>query len=155
MVLRVPLVRRERAARRAGRDRRTTITVVTTVHQLLGYVAALVVLTAGVVGLIQAREARPFRPRFYVIATIVLDVQVLGGLAIYLLGAYWGHESLSVRLVHPTLAVLALVAAHVGLKRSRRQDGNVAAHRTASGGFLLALLAVLLGIAALSAGLRA
>lgn len=121
--------------------------------------AALVVLTAGVVGLIQAREARPFRPRVYVIATIVLDVQVLGGLAIHVLGGYWGHDSLSVRLVHPALALLALAAAHVGLKRSRRrsrgQDGNVAAHRTAAGGFLLALLAVLLGIAALSAGLRA
>lgn len=128
--------------------------VFTTVHQLLGYAAALVALTAGVVGLIQVREARPFVPRVYVIATIVLDVQVLGGLAIYLLGGYWGHASPLVRLVHPALALLALAAAHVGLKRSRRQASDVAGHRTAAGGLLLALLAVLLAIAAASAGLR-
>lgn len=127
----------------------------TTVHQVLGYVAALVVLTAGVIGLVQAREARAFLPRVYVIATIVLDVQVLGGLTVYLLGGYWGHGSLLVRLVHPVMALLALVAAHVHLKRSRRQQSDVAGHRTAAGGLLLALLAVLLGIAAVSAGLRA
>lgn len=126
----------------------------TTVHQLFGYVVALVVLTAGVVGLVQAREARPFLPRVYVIATLVLDVQVLAGLAIYLLGGYWGHDSPLVRVVHPAMALLALVAAHVGLKRSRRQQRDVAGHRTAAGGLLLALLAVLLAIAAVSAGLR-
>ena len=115
---------------------------------------ALLVLTAGVVGLVQAREARAFVPRVYVIATIVLDVQVLGGLLIYVLGGYWGHESLLVRVVHPVMALLALVAAHVGLKRSRRKRTDVAGHRTAAGGLLLALLAVLFAIAAASAGLR-
>jgi hypothetical protein len=134
---------------------RTVITVLTTVHQLLGYVVAMVVLTAGVVGVVQAREARAFVPRVYVIATVVLDLHVLGGLVLYTLGGYWGHESLLVRFVHPTMAVLALVAAHVGLKRSRRQETDVAGHRIAAGGLLLALLAVLLAIAAASAGLRA
>ena len=137
-----------------SRARRTTIAVATTVHQVLGYVVVLIVLMAGVGGVVQAREARPFLPRVYVIATLVLDVQVLGGLAIYLLGSYWGHDSLLVRLVHPAMALLALAAAHVGLKRSRRRESNVSAHRTAAGGLLLALLAVLLAVAAVSAGLR-
>jgi hypothetical protein len=134
---------------------RVTIDVATTLHQLLGYVVVMVVLTAGVVGLVQAREARAFVPRVYVIAAVALDVQVLGGLAIYTFGAYWGHESLLVRLVHPFFAALALVATHVGLKRSRRQETNVAGHRTAAGGLLLALLSMLIAIAAVSAGLRA
>jgi hypothetical protein len=134
---------------------RVPIDVVTTLHQLLGYVVVMAVLTAGVVGLVQAREARAFAPRVYVIAAVALDVQVLGGLAIYVIGAYWGHESLLVRLMHPLFAALALVATHVGLKRSRRQETNVAGHRTAAGGLLLALLAMLIAIAAVSAGLRA
>jgi hypothetical protein len=114
----------------------------------------MVVLTAGVVGLVQAREARPFAARVYVIATLALDLQVLGGLVLYVLGGYWAHESWLVRLVHPGFALLALVATHIGLKRSRRQKTHAAGHRTAAGGLLLGLVGVLLAIAAISAGLR-
>lgn len=113
-----------------------------------------VVLTAGVVGLVQAREARDFLPRVYVVPTLVLDVQVLSGIAIHVLGGYWAHESLLIRLIHPILALLALVAAHVGLKRSRRRDTHVKAHLTAAGGLFLGLAAILLAIAAASAGLH-
>ncbi|MFA9445376.1 hypothetical protein [Egicoccus sp. AB-alg6-2] len=116
--------------------------VVTTIHQFTGYVVAAVVLVAVVAAFGRARDAREFAAGPYVAAAVLLDIQVLVGLVIYGMGQYWDHPSALLRYVHPVLALLALVAAHVGVKRGRRQQMAVDAHQAAGRGLLVALVLV-------------
>ncbi|MFA9445548.1 hypothetical protein [Egicoccus sp. AB-alg6-2] len=127
--------------------------VFTTAHQLLGYLVALVVLAFAVVGFAE-RRATAYEARMFVIPAIAIDVQVLGGLAIYTIGGYWDHPSWLVRILHPLLAISALVVTHVMIARARRADAVLAARRTASIGLLLALMLIAGAIAAVSAGVR-
>lgn len=116
--------------------------VLTTIHQFAGYVVALVVLVAAVVAFGRARDAREFTAGRYVAASVLLDIQVLIGLAVYGMDGYWEHPSMLLRYVHPALALVALVAAHVGIKRARGQQMAVDAHHAAGRGLVLALILV-------------
>jgi len=130
------------------------VEILTRVHQGLGYVVALAVLTVVVVAFTQARDAREFTPGAYVAAAVLLDIQVLGGLVIYGMGQYWEHDSALLTYVHPTLAILALVAAHVGVKRARGHRMAVDAHQAAGKGLLIALVLVFGAVMAATLGVR-
>ena len=60
---------------------------------------------------------------------MLLDIQVLLGLAVYGMDGYWEHPSVLLRYVHPALALLALVVAHVSIKRARGQQMAFDAHQ--------------------------
>jgi hypothetical protein len=126
-----------------------------TIHQYVGYGIVLVVLVSAGLGFGRAKDAREFTPGPYVGATVLLDIQVLAGLILYGTGGYWDHESALVSYLHPALALLALIAAHVGLKRARRQQMAVDAHRGAARALVLALVLVVAAIGVVSVGLRA
>lgn len=128
--------------------------VVTTIHQLTGYVVAVVVLVAAAVAFGRARDAREFTPGPYVAAVVLLDLQVLVGLTIYGMDQYWEHPSALLSYAHPALALIALAAAHIGLKRGRGQQMAVDAHRAAGRGLLIALVFVLGAVVASTLGVR-
>jgi hypothetical protein len=129
------------------------VDVLATIHQYTGYAIVLVVLVLAVLGFGRAKDAREFTPGPYVIGAVLLDIQVLAGLVLYGMGGYWEHPSALVRYLHPALALLALVAAHVGVKRARGQQMAVDAHRGAARALVLALLLVVAAIGAVSVGL--
>jgi heme A synthase len=129
------------------------VELLATIHQFVGYALVLVVLVIAVMGFGRAKDAREFTPGPYVLAAVLLDIQVLGGLIIYGLGGRWEDPAL-VAYVHPSLALLALVAAHVGLKRARGKQMAVEAHRGAARALLLALVLIASAIAAISVGLH-
>jgi L-aminopeptidase/D-esterase-like protein len=131
------------------------VELLASIHQYVGYGLVLLVLVIATMGFGRAKDAREFTPGPYVVASVLLDIQVLAGLILYGTGSYWDHPSALVRYVHPALAVLALVAAHAGLKRARRQRMAVDAHRGAARALLLALVLVVAAIGAVSVGLRA
>ncbi|MFA9428851.1 hypothetical protein [Egicoccus sp. AB-alg2] len=114
--------------------------VLAAIHQGTGYLVAVIVLVVAGVAFGRARDAREFTPGPYAFAAVMLDLQVLLGLAVYGMGQYWEHPSALLRYVHPVLAVLALVAAHLGVKRGRRQRMAVAAHQAAGRGLVVALV---------------
>lgn len=116
--------------------------VLTTIHQFTGYVVAIVVLVAAAVAFGRARDAREFTAGPYVLAAVLLDIQVLLGLAVYGMDGYWEHPSMLLRYVHPVLALLAVVSAHVGLRRARGQQMAVDAHQAAGRGLVIALILV-------------
>jgi hypothetical protein len=130
------------------------VELLATIHQFVGYAIVLVVLVIAVMGFGRAKDAREFTPGPYVLATVLLDIQVLAGLILYTIGSYWEHDSALVTYVHPGLALLALITAHVGLKRARRQQMAVDGHRGASRALLLALLLIVGAIGAISVGIR-
>jgi heme A synthase len=125
------------------------VELLATIHQFVGYALVLVVLVIAVMGFGRAKDAREFTPGPYVLAAVLLDIQVLGGLIIYGLDGRWESPAL-VAYVHPSLALLALVAAHVGLKRARGKQMAVEAHRGAARALLLALVLIASAIAAIS-----
>jgi hypothetical protein len=131
------------------------VELLATIHQYVGYTIVLVVLIIASMGFGRAKDAREFTPGPYVVATVLLDIQVLVGMILYATDSYWDHPSALVAYVHPALALLALVSAHVGLKRARRQRMAVDAHRGAGRALLLALLLIVGAIGAISVGLRA
>jgi hypothetical protein len=125
-----------------------------TIHQFVGYAIVLVVLVVAVMGFGRAKDAREFTPGPYVLATVLVDIQVLAGLLLYGLGSYWEHPSALVTYVHPSLALLALITAHVGLRRARGHQMAVDGHRGASRALLLALVLIAGAIGAVSVGIR-
>jgi hypothetical protein len=129
------------------------VDLLATIHQYTGYTIALVVLVLAVLGFGRAKDAREFVPGPCVIGAVLLDIQVLAGLVLYGMGGNWDHPSALVRYVHPALALLALVAAHAGVKRARRQQMAVDAHRGAARALVLALLLIVAAIGAVSVGL--
>jgi hypothetical protein len=131
------------------------VELLATIHQYVGYGIVLVVLVSAGLGFGRAKDAREFTPGPYVVGTVLLDIQVLAGLILYGIGSYWEHPSALVRYLHPALAILALVAAHAGLKRARRQQMAVDAHRGAARALVLALVLIVAAIGAVSVGLRA
>jgi hypothetical protein len=131
------------------------VELLATIHQYVGYGIVLVVLVSAGLGFGRAKDAREFTPGPYVVGTVLLDIQVLAGLILYGIGSYWEHPSALVRYLHPALAILALVAAHAGLKRARRQQMAVDAHRGAARALVLALVLIVAAIGAVSVGVRA
>ncbi|GGI04477.1 hypothetical protein [Egicoccus halophilus] len=128
--------------------------ILTTIHQFAGYVIALVVLASATAAFGRAHDAREFTAGPYVAAAVLLDVQVTLGLVIYGVGGYWDHASPLLRYVHPLLAVLALVAAHVGVRRGRAQRMAAEAHQAAGRGLLVALVLVFGAVMASTVGVR-
>ncbi|GGI05164.1 hypothetical protein [Egicoccus halophilus] len=134
-------------------DTGLNLDVIATAHQFLGYLVALVVLTAAIAGFVVDRD-RPFAARNFVLPAVLIDIQILGGLAIFVLGRYWEHPSFLVSMLHPLLALAALVVAHVAIGRARKADVAVQARRTAAGGLVVALVLVFGAIGVVSAGIR-
>jgi hypothetical protein len=131
------------------------VELLATIHQYVGYAIVLVVLVSAGLGFGRAKDAREFTPGPYVAGAVLLDIQVLAGLILYGIGSYWEHPSALVRYLHPALAILALVAAHAGLKRARRQQMAVDAHRGAARALVLALVLIVAAIGVVSVGVRA
>lgn len=119
--------------------------VLLTTHRFVGYGVALVVLISAFTAFGRAKDAREFTPGPYVLAVVLLDIQVLLGLLLYGAGSYWDDPTPEQAYLHPTLALLGLVAGHAFLRRARGHQMAVDAHRTAGRGLVVAL--VLVGIA--------
>jgi heme A synthase len=121
--------------------------VLFTTHRYVGYAVALVVLIAAFTAFGRAKDAREFTPGPYVLAVVLLDIQVLLGLLLYGAGGYWGDEfGPEQAYVHPILALLGLAAGHAFLRRARGHQMAVDAHRTAGRGLVTAFVLILLAI---------
>lgn len=127
--------------------------VLSTAHQLFGYLVAILILAIATAALALARDPRPFAPGPFVLTAVVIDVQVLGGLAVYVLGGFWDHPSPLVSYVHPLLALSALAVSHAGLALARRRDTSADSYRTSAAALLATLVLVAGAIAAIGSGL--
>jgi hypothetical protein len=121
-----------------------------TIHMWVGYAVSVVVLVSALMGFSRAKDAREFAPGPYAAAMVLLDIQVLLGLVLYVVGSYWEARP-EIAYLHPVLALLALGIGHALLGRARKQRMAVEAHRTAARGLLLALLFVFAAIGVASA----
>ncbi len=121
-----------------------------TVHMYLGYLVAVIVLVAGLLGSRRAKDAREFLAGPYAGPMVLLDIQVTLGLVLYAVGGYWDARP-ELAYIHPLFAVAALAVGHAALGRARRHQMAVDAHRAAGRGLLFALLLVVIAIGIASA----
>ncbi|HEY6106021.1 MAG TPA: hypothetical protein VIV59_08575 [Anaeromyxobacteraceae bacterium] len=129
-----------------------------TLHSLVRWAvvaAAAQALAVAWMGWLSARPYTPLGRRSAAILTAALDLQIVVGLALYLLaspitrgalsapGAAMGETQLRYWLVeHPALALAAVALAHVGSVRARRAVAEVDRWRRAVAFFTAAAVAV-------------
>jgi hypothetical protein len=119
------------------------------VHSMLRWVVLLAGVVALVVALVgwlgSAASDRTTRQAMLIYA-VSLDVQVLLGIVIWVLGNYWQSEIRQFKFEHPITMLLALIVAHVAAARARRAPTPTAAARGRAIGAAVSLLTVLIGI---------
>lgn len=120
-----------------------------TVHRYAGYVVFLVVLWAAASAFNRARNAQEFAPTPFVLTAVLIDIQVLLGLALYGVDQYWESEEALIAYVHPAVMIVALVVAHLAVRSARNEQMVQDAHRKVGRGYasVLVLLAVGIGVA--------
>lgn len=121
------------------------------VHRYSGYVVFLVVLWAAATAFNRGRNAQDFSPTPFVVTAVLLDIQVLIGLALYGVGQYWDGADELVAYVHPVIMLVALVLAHLGVRSGRNEQMVQDAHRKVGRTFAVALVLVAVGIGVASA----
>jgi heme A synthase len=123
----------------------------TTVHPWLGYLVSVVLLVAASIAFSRAKDGREFDASGFVLVVVALDVQVVIGLASYALRGSWDATAL-VAYVHPLLGMAALIAAHVGLRRAKREPMAAASYRLVGRGLLTAfvLIVAAIGVASMA-----
>ena len=122
-----------------------------TIHRWSGYVVFLVVVAAAFAAFNRARNAQAFEAPVFSVTAVLVDIQVLLGLALYGTGQYWEVDAPLVAYVHPLVMLGALVSAHIGLARARREQMAAEAHRLVGRWFVIAIVLLVIGIGVASA----
>jgi hypothetical protein len=109
---------------------------------LMAGVVAVVGAAAGWLGALPPAVAARRAGTLYVAA---LDFQLLIGIVLWVIEQRWLVPGYF-RFEHPTIMILAVVAAHVGVAMARRAKVPTAAARTVAVGTLVSLVLVIVGI---------
>lgn len=120
------------------------------IHTWSGYVVFLVVLATAVTAYSRAKYAREFLPRPYVLALVLLDVQVLLGFVVYTVGGFWDARP-EIAYLHPALALLALGSGHMLMRTAKATTNASEAHRQAGKALIVAIVLVTAAIGVASA----
>lgn len=118
------------------------------IHTWSGYLVFLFVLATAVTAYSQAKYAREFFSRRYVLALVLLDVQVLLGFAVYATGRFW-EANPEIAYGHPALALAALGSGHMLMRAAKATTNAADAHRMAGKALIVAivLIAAAIGVA--------
>jgi hypothetical protein len=116
-------------------------------HSLWRWVVLLVVVVAlvrGVMGWLRGGAWTANDRTLVLVTTIVLDIQLLLGLAVYGMGQYWKSENSStfIAYIHPLVMILAIVVAHTTAILIRRTEPASAKFRTLTIGLLVAIIMI-------------
>lgn len=111
----------------------------------------LILAAAAIIAVLAALAAFGVRPwdnlsdRFSLFFTIALDVQVLIGAIVWVLGQAWAGDAFR-GIIHPVVMLGAVAVAHVGRARSDRATGDRAQGRAALIFYLVSVALVLIAI---------
>jgi heme A synthase len=119
-------------------------------HTWSGYAVFLVVLATAVTAYSRAKYAREFTSGRYVLALVLLDIQVLIGFVVYALGGFWDANP-EIAYVHPALALAALASGHMLMRTAKATTNAAEAHRQAGKALIVALVLITAAIGVASA----
>ena len=115
--------------------------------------ATLVAIGYGLWGWLGGRSWTAQGRKIALFATIALDIQLLGGLVLYVVGERWSNiHPTTVRFEHPTIMLLALVAIHVTNARLKRGTNTGGRYRLLALGTTIALALIVVAIVRLPGG---
>ena len=115
----------------------------------LALLALLIALGYGLWGWLGNKSWSTLSKRIMLIATIVLDIQLILGLTLYVTGAYWSSPLAGPQIAHPLMMILALVVIHVMNVRVKRATPDMHQYRNLAVGTLATLALIVLGIVSL------
>jgi heme A synthase len=124
--------------------------VLSAIHTWSGYAVFIVVLATAVTAYSQAKYAREFTASRYVLALVLLDVQVLIGFVTYAVGGFWDANP-EIAYLHPALALAALGSGHMLMRAAKATTNAEAAHRQAGKALIVALVLITAAIGVASA----
>lgn len=122
--------------------------VLVEIHTIWRWVVILVSIGALYFSLMSAANRRPWdslADRFSLFMTIAFDVQVLVGLALWVVEQRWGDD-IYLGYIHPVLMLIAAALAHLGRIRSEREKASVEKGRVAALFFAAAIVVVILAV---------
>lgn len=118
------------------------------IHSIFRWVVLFVAADAIVLAFLSAIGSRKWdalTERFSFFFPLVMDIQVLLGLVVWVLGSRWTGDTF-LGWIHPALMLGAVGLAHIGRTRSERADSPQAKGRQVAIFFGLSLLVVLVAI---------
>ncbi len=116
-----------------------------TAHRIFGYVVFVIVLVAAVYGFGRAKSGMAYEGRPFQVATVLLDLQVTLGIALYIVVSGWKLGA-TFQFIHPLIMVAGLGVAHAGVGAARRERMAADAYRKVSRMLLLAVVVIAAGI---------
>jgi hypothetical protein len=115
--------------------------------------ATLVAIGYGLWGWLGGRSWTAQGRKIALFATIALDIQLLGGLLLYVVGERWSKSfAPSIRFEHPTIMLLALAAVHITGARLKRGTNTGGRYRLLALGTTIALVLIIVAIVRLPGG---
>jgi hypothetical protein len=115
--------------------------------------ATLVAIGYGLWGWLGGRSWTAQGRKIALFATIALDIQLLLGLVLYVVGERWSSiYPATVRFEHPVTMLLALAAVHITSARLKRGTNTGGRYRLLALGTTIALLLIVVAIVRLPGG---
>lgn len=122
-----------------------------TIHPWLGYLVLVVVLAVALLAFSWAKDSRELNRAPFSVAIGLLDLQVVLGIVVYVASQAWRSGPMMAQ-IHPLVALLAAITAHVGVRRADRERMVAQAHRKAGRALVLALVLVVAAIVTATLG---
>lgn len=115
-------------------------------RHLVVLVLAVAIIRAAY-GWIRGSDWGVWDARLDMATTIAVDIQVLLGLVVWIVGQHWQGYNTLAAWEHPVTMIVAAAAAHVTSSRVKKSPESAAKFRTATIGYLITALILALGIA--------
>jgi len=112
----------------------------------------VIFLAKMILGLVQNSKWSKLDKQLGLFTTIAVDMQVLFGLIIWIMGRWWNAPAAIPGAEHPTTMLIALAVMHVGWGRAKKAPTDAGKYRQALIWFGVAALLVALGILRVTGG---
>ena len=106
----------------------------------------IIFLVKMILGLVQKSQWSKLDKQLGLFTTITVDIQVLGGLILWVMNSWWKYPATVPGAEHPTTMLLALGIMHVGWSRAKKATTDAGKYQQALIWFGIAGLLVALGI---------
>ncbi len=120
-------------------------------HGYLGYAVFAVVLFSVVWAFVQKGKGAEYKDGTAKLAGLLLPLQLLYGIVVFVQGRYWEGSAL-IAIVHPLAMLGAVALAGISTARARKAEGDAASWAAIAKFQGIALVLVIIGIGAASAG---
>jgi hypothetical protein len=104
-------------------------------------IAIIVTLVRGIIGWVRGGAWTTLDDQLRLLTVTAIDIQVLLGILVWLVSKGWNLGAF-LGFVHPVIMIIALVAAHIGAARAKRERTPTAKYRALTIGLIVTIVLV-------------